>query len=403
MVILVAIFAYTNKIVLKLPFTIGLMLISSVFSIILIAIDYFIPSMHMGFKQLIEELDFSKIVIDVMLCFLLFAGAMHTDYNQLKKNKRSIILFSFVSVILSTFFIGGVIYYISMLVGIEMNFLYALLFGALISPTDPVAVLGILTKANVPKKAEINIVGESLFNDGIGVVVFISLLSVLNKGIEKVTFTDILLLFAQEALGGLLLGLGIGYLIYILLKSIDDYETEVIITLAAVLGGNWLAHSIHVSGPLAMVVAGLMTGHKSKQEAMSDNTQLYVDKFWHLMDVLLNAILFVLIGLKIMSIHFEWSYFIIAIVAIPFLIFSRYIALVIPFSITKKWLDIDKKTIKLMTWGGLRGGLSIAMALSLSDAIPVKDGLVFLTYIVVFFSIFIQGLTIEKYANKLFK
>jgi CPA1 family monovalent cation:H+ antiporter len=353
--------------------------------------------------SMIRDLDFSKIVLDVLLCFLLFAGAMHTDYNQMRHNRKSIVIFSLASVLISTFLIGTVIYYLSVLFGMPINYLYALLFGALISPTDPIAVLGILTKANVPKSAEINIVGESLFNDGIGVVVFISLMTIIKDGIETVHISDIMLLFVREAFGGIALGLVAGYIIFILLKSIDDYETEVIITLAMVLGGNWLAHDIHVSGPLAMVVAGLMTGHKSKKEAMSDTTQLYVDKFWHLIDVLTNAILFVLIGLKILSIHYELRYLILSVCMIPLLLFCRYIALFIPFYAAKKWLIISKKTLKLMTWGGLRGGLSIAMALSLPDNIPVKDELVFLTYIAVFFSIFVQGLTVERFAKRLFK
>jgi monovalent cation:H+ antiporter, CPA1 family len=402
-IVLTAVFAYLNKKLLGLPATIGLMLLSTIFSLILIVINHFSPNTLHPLINLINELDFSKIVLDVLLCFLLFAGAMHTDYNQMRHNRKSIVLFAFASVILSTFLIGTCIYYISMLFHIPINYLYALLFGALISPTDPIAVLGILTKANVPKSAEINIVGESLFNDGIGVVVFISLLTIINDGIESVKITDILILFMQEAAGGVILGLITGYIIFILLKSIDDYETEVIITLAAVLGGNWLAHTIHVSGPLAMVVAGLMTGHKSKNEAMSDTTRLYVDKFWHLIDVLMNAILFVLIGLKILSINFEWDYFVMAICVIPFLLACRYIALIIPYSLSKKWLHVSKQTIKLMTWGGLRGGLSIAMALSLPQTVPVRDELVFMTYIAVFFSIFVQGLTVEKFARKLYK
>lgn len=401
-VVLTAIFAYINKKIFKLPATIGLMLISTMFSLMLIVVNYISPQLLLGITQAIYGFDFSEIVIDIMLCFLLFAGALHTDYNHLKSNRKSIILFALFSVLISTFLIASALYYIVMLFGAEINFIYALLFGALISPTDPVAVLGILTKAKVPKTDEINIVGESLFNDGIGVVVFISLLAVINKGVESVTVSDISLLFLREAAGGVILGFVIGYIIYYLLKSIDDYETEVIITLAAVLGGNWLAHSIHVSGPLSMVVAGLMTGHKSKKEAMSDTTKLYVDKFWHLMDVLMNAILFVLMGLKILTIQFEWDYLWIALCIIPLLILCRYIALIIPFTLSRKWLNISKSTITMMTWGGLRGGLSVAMALSLPSSFAVKNELVLITYVVVFFSIIVQGLTIEKLAKKIY-
>ncbi len=402
-IIITAIFAYVNKKFIKLPNTIGLMLMSSVFSVVLIIVNNFFPEMLKELIAGINRLDFSKIVLDILLCFLLFAGALHTDYNQMKHNRKSIILFALASVIISTFLVGTAIYYLVALFGTEMNYLYALLFGALISPTDPIAVLGILTKANVPKTAEINIVGESLFNDGIGVVVFITLLSIVNQGIESVTVFDVLLLFLQEAVGGVFLGLIIGYLIFYLLRSIDDYETEIIITLAAVLAGNWLSHMIHVSGPLAMVVAGLLTGHKVKEEAMSDLTQQYVDKFWHLIDVLMNAILFVLMGLKILSIRYEFDYLLVALFAIPLLLLCRYLALVIPYRLARRWLHVSPETIKMMTWGGLRGALSIAMVLSLPQSIPVRDELVFITYVIVFFSIFIQGLTVEKFAKRLYK
>ncbi len=401
--ILTAIFAYINKKLLKLPNTIGLMLLSTIFSLALIIFNSFFPEMLIQVTDGINSLDFSKIVLDIMLCFLLFAGAMHTDYSLMKNNRKSIVLFALASVIISTFLVGTAIYYLIGLFGTEINYLYALLFGALISPTDPIAVLGILTKANVPKTAEINIVGESLFNDGIGVVVFITLLSIINQGVDSVKASDVLILFMREAGGGVILGLLIGYLIFYLLKSIDDYETEIIITLAAVVGGNWLSHIMHVSGPLAMVVAGLMTGHKVREEAMSDMTQLYVDKFWHLIDVMMNAVLFVLMGLKILSIHYESRFILETLCAIPLLLLCRYLALVIPYNLAKKWLHVSPQTIKMMTWGGLRGALSIAMVLSLPDTIPVRDQLVFITYGIVFFSIFVQGLTVEKFAKRLYK
>lgn len=401
-IVLTAAFAYLNKKFIKLPATIGLMFLSTAFSLVLIIINYFSPEILQPILKAINELDFSIVVIDIMLCFLLFAGAMHTDYEHLRRNKTSIIVFSFFSVIISTFLIGTALFYVSKLFGNGINYLYSLLFGALISPTDPIAVLGILTKAKVPKTAEINIVGESLFNDGIGVVVFISLLTIINSGIETVAISDVVLLFFREALGGVFLGLIIGYIIFLLVKSIDDYETEVIITLAAVLGGNWLAQSIHVSGPLSMVVAGLMTGYKSKKQAMSHITQVYLDKFWHLMDVLMTAILFVLIGLKILSIQYEWRYLWVALTIIPILLICRYISLIIPFLIFRKWVHINLNTLTLMTWGGLKGGLSIAMALSLPNSVSVKNEIVFITYIAVFFSIFVQGLTVERLAKKMY-
>ncbi len=403
LVVVSAVFAYVNKRILKFPITIGLMFLSTLLSLTLLLLNFLYPTLLAPITNLIKELDFSSIVLDILLSFLLFAGALHTDYVQLKKNKISIILFAFFGVLISTGLVGGTLYFLTDLIGVQIPFLYCLLFGALISPTDPIAVLGILTKANVPKTAEINIVGESLFNDGIGVVLFVSIVAIINKGYDQVQMIDIPILFFKDAGGGILLGFILGFCIYYLLKSIDDYETEVMITLAAVMGGNWLAQSIHVSGPLAMVVAGLITGHKTKKEAMSSITSTYVDKFWHLIDVLMNAILFVLIGLKILSINFEWSFLWLALLMIPLLILCRYIALYIPFQLSKKWLNINKKILLLMTWGGLRGGLSIAMALSISDNIAVKDELVFITYVIVMFSIFIQGLTVEKVAQNIFK
>ncbi|WP_435357727.1 cation:proton antiporter [Emticicia sp. SJ17W-69] len=402
LVVLSASFAYINKRFLHLPITIGLMLLGTVLSIIVLIYNQYNPASLSPIKTVVDGLDFSKIVLEILLSFLLFAGALHTDYDALRDNKRSVIIFAFVSVLVSTFVVAGILLGICTLFGLQINFLYCLLFGALISPTDPIAVLGILTKANAPKKAEINIVGESLFNDGIGVVIFITFLSIINKGVSEVSVWDILKLFLQEAVGGVVLGLFLGYIIFLLLRSIDDYETEIIITLAAVMGGTWLAQSLHTSGPLAMVVAGLMTGHKSKLEAMSDRTRLYIDKFWHLIDVLMNAILFVLIGLKFLSIEFNLTHLFIGLIALPLLIFARYLSLIIPYTISKRWLDINKKTILLMTWGGLRGGLSIAMALSLSNSFEQKNMFVLITYIVVMFSIFVQGLTIEKVVRRIY-
>ncbi|MFP5041726.1 cation:proton antiporter [Parasediminibacterium sp. JCM 36343] len=402
LVILSAVFAYINTRLLKLPLTIGLMLLSTIFSVGLLAVNQFFPSTLTPVTTAIKTIDFSAVVLNVLLSFLLFAGSMHTDYRQLQQNRKSIILFALVSVLLCTVLAGAALYFLTSFFGTPINFLYCLLFGAIVSPTDPIAVLGILTKANVPKSAEINIVGESLFNDGIGVVVFVSLLALIEKGSGHIQAWDMPLVFLQQAVGGIGLGFILGYIIFFLLKSIDDYETEVMITLAVVMGGNWVAHIADVSGPLAMVVAGLITGYKVKKEVMSDVTMMYVEKFWHLIDVLMNAILFVLMGLKILSIHFEWGYLLVALAIIPLLLLCRYLSLAIPYQISKQWLDVSPKTILLMTWGGLRGGLSIAMALSLSPSFAVKDELVFITYIIVMFSIFVQGLTVEKVAKKIY-
>lgn len=402
LVVLSGIFGYVNTRYFKLPQTIGLMIMAMLFSLAMLVANFFFPERFHFAEELVGSIDFSEVLLDVMLSFLLFAGALHTDTNLLKKERRSIGLFSFFGVLISTFTIAGLLYFLLKLIGQPTDFIFCLLFGALISPTDPIAVLGILTKAKVPKKIETNIVGESLFNDGVGVVIFLSIMEVIRKGVENFGFGDILLLLLQEAGGGIAFGLLLGYVTYLLLKSIDHYETEVIITLAAVMGGYLLASYLHISGPLAIVVCGLFIGGQSRrQAAMSETTELYVDKFWELIDVLMNAILFVLIGLELIIIDFNITYLLIGITVIPFILLSRYLALRIPLLITRKWIDLDRKSLLLMTWGGLRGGLSIAMALSLTRDEP-KDMFVFITYVVVLFSIVVQGLTVGKLAKKLY-
>jgi CPA1 family monovalent cation:H+ antiporter len=401
LVILSAVFGYVNTRFLKLPQTIGLMFMALVFSLLMIIADYFNPALFHYAEDLVNQINFSEVLLDVMLSFLLFAGALHTDVALLKAHRRSIILFSFVGVLLSTFIIGSLLFFVLQLIGTPIDFIYCLLFGALISPTDPIAVLGILTKSKVPKKLEINIVGESLFNDGIGVVIFLTIVEVTRSSTGEFHLGEAALLLLQEAGGGLLFGIALGYLMFLLLRSIDSYETEVIITLAGVMGGYLLANKLHISGPLAMVAAGLFTGNRSKKKAMSKTTELYVDKFWELIDVLMNAILFVLIGLRLIVLEFDTGYFVAGLIAIPVVLMSRYLSMRVPQFLLQKWIDIDQKAILLMTWGGLRGGLSIAMALSLVRTEP-KEMIVTITYIVVLFSIMVQGLSMGKLVKKLY-
>ncbi len=402
LVVLSSIFGYVNARYLKFPQTIGLMIMAIFFSLAMLLANYFFPQYFHFAEDLIKNINFSEVLLNVMLSFLLFAGALHTDTNLLKKERRSIGLFSFFGVLISTFLIAGLLFFFLKIIRQPTDFIFCLLFGALISPTDPIAVLGILKKAKVPKRIETNIVGESLFNDGVGVVIFLSIMEVIRKGVENFGFADIVLLLLKEAGGGIAFGLLLGYITFRLLKAIDNYQTEVIITLAVVMGGYLAANFMHISGPLAIVVTGLyIGGSKSRKQAMSQATELYVDKFWELIDVLMNAILFVLIGLEIIIIDFNATYLLIGIVVIPFILLSRYLALRIPLLITRKWIDLDRKSLLLMTWGGLRGGLSIAMALSLTNDEP-KNMLVFVTYVVVLFSIVVQGLTVGKMAKKLY-
>ena len=401
LIVLSSIFGYINVRFLKMPSTIGLMVLSIIFSIVMLLVNYIKPELFRPIEAVVQQINFTSVLLNVMLSFLLFAGALHADSSLMRKESRTILLFAVVGVLISTFLIALMLYGVVQLIGYKLDFIYCLLFGALISPTDPIAVLGILTKANVPKRIEINIVGESLFNDGIGVVIFIIILQVVHNGVEHVSFGNVFILFLREAVGGLAFGFAIGYITYYLLKAIDHYETEVMITIAMVMGGYYLASKLNVSGPLAMVVAGLFTGSRIKQYAMSSTTGLYVDRFWELIDAIMNAILFVLIGLRLMVLDYTNTYLFIGLFAIPIVLMARYLSIRLPLFISRKWVDLDRRGQLLMTWGGLRGGLSIAMALSLSNETH-KDLIVFITYIIVLFSILVQGLTVEKFAKKLY-
>ena len=395
LVVLSAVFGYINVRFLKLPITIGLMIISLLFTIVVIALAQFDDTLLIREKEFIKTIDFKTVLLDVMLSFLLFAGALHTNFTQLKVQRWPILIFATKGVLVSTILVGTIMFYFFPLIGFEIEFIYCLLFGALISPTDPIAVLGILKKAGVPKKLETKIVGESLFNDGVGVVIFITIFSIASVSGGGIDFSAIVKLFGLEVLGGLGLGVILGYLSFYLMKSIDNYEIEVIITLAVVMGGTMLAHKWHLSAPLAMVAAGLILGNdKTRDTAMSEITETYVDKFWELVDVLLNTILFILIGMEILVLTFEEPYILAGLVAIPIVLLSRYVALWLPIQYFTKRLDFVPRTNLIMTWGGLRGGISIALALSLTTEMHREIFLV-ITYIIVVFSIIGQGLTVE--------
>lgn len=380
------------------------MLIAILFTLGLFLTNLVNPTLLNFAERLIGEIDFGTILLDVMLGFLLFAGALHTNFDQLKVQKWPILIFSTVGVLTSTILVGGMSYYLFEALGYSIPFIHCLLFGALISPTDPIAVLGILNKAGVPKKLETKIVGESLFNDGVGVVLFLTIMSLAvgaESGDGGITLENILTLFGVEIFGGIALGAGLGYGTFLLLKSIDDYEIEVLITLACVMGGYVLAHYLHVSGPLAMVVAGLIIGNdRLRNTSMSQTTEVFVDKFWKLVDSLLNALLFVLIGLELLIIQFEGGYLVAGLIVIALVLLARFLSLITPVRLFSKRLEFLPYTTTIMTWGGLRGGISIALALSLPEEMN-RDFLLTITYIVVIFSILVQGLTIAKMATRL--
>ncbi|GAL83654.1 hypothetical protein MYP_881 [Sporocytophaga myxococcoides] len=348
---------------------------------------------------LISELDFTEVLMGAMLNFLLFAGAIHVNFIDLRKQKLPVLTFSTISVIISTFVIGFSLSYITPIFGIKLPFLYCLLFGALISPTDPIAVLGILKKANVSKSLETKITGESLFNDGIAVVLFAVILQLTHTSEAAISFGSISWLLAKEALGGLLLGVLLGYSASKAMKGIDDYIVSVLITLSVVMGGYLIAHSIHISGPLTMVAAGLIIGNYGKREAMSIVTKDYLTKFWELLDEILNAILFLFIGFELLLIPDFETYWIISVVAIVVVLFARFVSIWIPMLIVPFKPKLNKGSLIMLVWGGLRGGVSIALVLSVTDP-DYKELLLEMTYLVVVFSIVVQGLTVGKLSNK---
>jgi CPA1 family monovalent cation:H+ antiporter len=402
LVVITALFSYWNTRFLKLPDSIGLTVISLVYSLVIILAGSIFPGLVAMEKSFMGQIDFSEVLLDVMLCFLLFAGAFHTNFELLKKNISSVTVFSVLGVLISTAVIGSLTYFIFELFFTPVPWLYCLLFGAIISPTDPIAVLSILTRSGVPEDVEINIVGESLFNDGVGVVLFYLIISTVQNGIPSNVGLEVLTHLVREAGGGILLGWALGMLGFYMLRKIDHYQSEVMITLALAMGGYELASVLHVSGPLCMVAGGLVTGHRSKAKAMSRQTAEYVDKFWVLIDGLLNAMLFVLIGLELVLIEFRPVYIWGGLMAIPITIIARFLALWLPYVAMKKWIPaVNMKMIRLMTWGGLRGGLSIAMALSLKEPLP-REGFVVMVFIVMAFSIIVQGLTVGKMARRLF-
>jgi CPA1 family monovalent cation:H+ antiporter len=399
LIVLSAGFGYINVRFIKLPSSIGLMVVTILFTLAVLGLSYFDDTLLQKEKELITSIDFKTVLLDVMLSFLLFAGALHTNFQQLKIQRKPILIFATLGTVISTFLSGTLVFLLLQWLGLQVDFIYCLLFGALISPTDPIAVLGIMKKVGAPKKLETKIVGESLFNDGVGVVIFLTIYQIA-KGGADFSLGHIAELFLVEVVGGVGLGLIIGWITYKLLKSIDDYDIEVIITLAAVMGGTMIAQKLHLSAPLAMVTAGLIVGTDTvRQSSMSEMTEQYVDKFWELIDILLNTVLFVMIGMEMLVLTFESSYIIAGLIIIPLLLLSRYASLLLPIKLYAKRLNFVPKTNLIMTWGGLRGGISIALALSLTQEME-RDLFLVITYIVVVFSIIVQGLTVGKLIKK---
>jgi CPA1 family monovalent cation:H+ antiporter len=388
-----ALFSFINHRYIKLPTTIGLMLIALVVSLLLLGAGLLgLAQLDVHAKEILAGIDFNLTLMQGMLSFLLFAGALHINLDDLAKQKWVISSLATLGIITSTFLIGGAAYFLFGWLGIEMPLIYCLLFGALISPTDPIAVLGILKTANAPKTLETKIAGESLFNDGMAVVVFLVLLGIASGG-HEVTAGHVALLFLEEAVGGVVFGLAIGWLTYMLIKQVDNYQVEILLTLALVMGGYSLASAIHVSGPIAVVVAGLLMGNHGRMLGMSDHSREHLDTFWELMDEILNAVLFVLIGLEVLVLQFTGHVLLAALALIPVVLLARFISVATPINLLRLRREFTPGAVKILTWGGLRGGVSVALALSLPAGEP-RDIILAITYAVVVFSILVQGLTI---------
>ena len=339
LIVIAALFAYVNFRVLKLPSSIGLMFLALLFSVLLVAVGKMMPHVLGDMQSLVQHLDLSRLLMNNMLGFLLFAGAIHIKLDILRQEKWAVMALSTVGVITSTMLVGTVMFYLLAAFGIPMEYLHCLLFGALISPTDPIAVLGILKEAKVPPSLEMKIAGESLFNDGVAVVVFLTILEI-SESPASFGWSEVAVLFVQEAVGGIAFGLVIGYITFVMMRSIDNYKVEVLLSLAVVMGGYALAQALHVSGPLAMVAAGILIGNHGKKHAMSKITEEYVDKFWELIDEILNAMLFVLIGLELLVVKLDPIHFVVGGIAILLILVVRYVSVWVPAPVSYTHLTL---------------------------------------------------------------
>ncbi len=397
-----AIASYVNHRFIRFPQTIALMALSLSLSLIVVflgTVEFIDPIL---IKDTVASLHFDEVLLHGLLAYLLFAGALHIKFELLRGVLGQIITLATISVLTSGLIAGGLFWYIANLLGFQVGFIHGLLFGTLIAPTDPVAVLGILKRAGAPKTLETTMAGESLFNDGVGVVIFLTVASVAFTGTDPV-LSDVGAFLLLEVGGGVLLGAALGWLAYLLMRPIDDHSVEVLLSLALVSGGYALAIALHISGPIVVVVAGIIIGNKARSMAMSDVTRDYLDNFWELIDDILNAVLFAFVGLEVVAIQLDWDYALVGILAIPAVILARLISISIP-GITFHFIGLvpfDRNVLAALTWGGLRGGISVALALSLPDS-PERDLLVTASYIVVVFSVLVQGLTFGRLVQRLF-
>jgi len=393
-----ATFAYLNHRFLRLPPTVAMTAMSLAVALSLAGLGKVGIDISAGVRAFLDEVDFSEFLLEGILGFLLFAGALHVDLNDLAEHKWSIGAFATIGVVGSTAIVGAATWGISAVLSLDLEPIHCFLFGALISPTDPIAVLAILKKVGAPKSLEARIAGESLFNDGIGVVVFLAILSAA-RGDGHAGFAEVAILLGQEAFGGIGLGLLAGWIAYRLIRSIDNYQVEIMLTLALVTGAYALAGAMHASGPLAAVVAGLLIGNRGRRLGMSQRTREHLDAFWGLIDEILNAVLFVLIGLEAVVLSLRGRLLLAGLIAVPVVLLARLVAIGVPIKLLSTFRPFAPKAVRVITWAGLRGGISVALALSLPtdpEWIGAREAILTMTYVVVVFSILIQGLTIKR-------
>lgn len=395
---LAGIFIYVNTYYLKLPSSVGLMILALGLSFALLVIEQIIPEFKLGTERILQDYDYHEVLYQLVLSFMLFAGALQIDFKKLAEERTPVLILALLGVLISTFTIGGFVYYLLIWIGIPLDFMYCLVFGALISPTDPIAVTATIKKYSLSKNLETRIAGESLFNDGIAVVIALTLLDLAHAGEDHfLGFVDIVWVFGTDITGGIVIGLFLGYLGYRLLKYIDndEVEVEVLMTLALVMAGTQLAEFAHVSAKQAVVVMGLVIGNEGKSGHVTSAAGDYVFKFWHLIEETLNAMLFVLIGLEMLIIPWRLDYFAAGLFAFNIVLFARYLSVSLPIAAMSTYRSFEKNTIHVLAWGGLRGGIPIALSLSLPE-FEGKEVIITMTYTVVVCSVLYQGLTIPK-------
>lgn len=395
-----SLFSYVNSRWIKLPGVIGVMLLAILTALLTLIAGKSFPGFSSFILNLSASIDFSKTLLDVLLGFLLFASALHFDLNKLKDNLRGVLLISTIGVLLSTVLFAGLLYTVLGLIHLEIPMIYCLVFGALISPTDAVAVAALLKKSKMPARLETIISGESLFNDGIGLVLFVTFLQLAEIPGKDFSLAAAGELFAQEVMGGLVLGLITGWLAYRMMRSVSDFQTILLISITLVMGISVIAGLLHVSIPLAVVAAGLLIGSRNFSRDAAHPANQYLEKVWQLIDELLNTILFVLIGLQMVSMSFPLNYFLTGLVAIVLLLLSRLLSIFLPVVFLRRSLHLQYNSIFILTWGGLRGGISVALALSLPES-PYRELILTSSFVIVVFSILVQGLTLNKVVNKL--